>query len=101
MEETEGKRLYVGNLNYEVSERELRDAIAAYAAVEAVEIIKDKTTNLPKGFAFVELAMASDAGAVIEALDGADLRGRNLKVQLAKPLERNIRNADGDRGRRR
>jgi cold-inducible RNA-binding protein len=97
--DSEGKRLYIGNLHYEVSERELRDAIAAYAAVEAVEIIRDKATNLPKGFAFVELAMGSDAGAVIEALDGADLRGRHLKVQLAKPLERHARNGRGDRGR--
>lgn len=99
--DSEGKRLYIGNLNYQVSERELRDAIAAYAAVETVEIIKDKATDLPKGFAFVELAMASDAAAVIEALDGADLRGRNLKVQLAKPLERHARNGQREGARRR
>lgn len=79
-----GRRLYVGNIQYEVTERELRDIFAAHAAVESIELLVNKSTGLPRGFGFVTLVSAGDAEAAIESLSGMNLRGRSLRVSLAK-----------------
>jgi cold-inducible RNA-binding protein len=94
----EGKRLYVGNLHFDVGERELCDAFMPHAGVEKVEIVKDKFTGQSRGFAFVELISANDAGAAIEKLNGAPIRGRMIRVQAAKPPEHHHNHGGSDGG---
>lgn len=77
-------RIYVGNLSYEVTEDELRQAFGAHGQVTAVDIIKDKFSGQPKGFAFVEMAAKAEAEAAIGALNGVDLRGRKINVSEAR-----------------
>ena len=79
--------IYVGNLSYETSENDLRDAFGEFGAVSKVNIIMDKMTGKSKGFAFVEMENDTDGQKAIDELNGADLNGRNLKVNLARPRE--------------
>ena len=80
-----GKRLYVGNLSYNVTEAELRDAVmAAGHDVAEVKVMMDRDTGRPRGFAFVEMATEEGARAAIEALNGRDLMGRTLNVSEAR-----------------
>ncbi len=78
------KNIYVGNLPWSVTEEEIRNAFAAYGEVTSVKLIEDRETGRPRGFGFVEM---EDQGALeaIEALDGTDFGGRNIKVNEAKP----------------
>ncbi len=78
------KNIYVGNLPWSVTEEEVRNAFAAYGEVTSVKLIEDRETGRPRGFGFVEM---EDQGALeaIEALDGTDFGGRNIKVNEAKP----------------
>ena len=78
-------RIYVGNLNYDTTEDALRDAFGAYGEVEEAAIITDRETGRPRGFAFVTMPDDSKAREAIEALNGADLEGRSLNVNEAKP----------------
>ncbi|ROQ92294.1 RNA recognition motif domain-containing protein [Desulfosoma caldarium] len=77
--------LYVGNLAYSVTEDDLRAAFAKYGEVSSVNIIIDRQTGQSKGFGFVEMPLNADADKAIKALNGADLQGRTLKVNQAKP----------------
>ncbi|MGQ9484275.1 MAG: RNA recognition motif domain-containing protein [Desulfosoma sp.] len=77
--------LYVGNLAYSVTEDDLRAAFAKYGEVSSVNIIVDRQTGQSKGFGFVEMPQNADADKAIKALNGADLKGRTLKVNQAKP----------------
>ena len=77
--------IYVGNLSYNSSEDDLRQAFAEFGAVSEVNLIKDKFTGESKGFAFVEMASNSEAEAAIQGLNDKQLGGRNLKVNQAKP----------------
>lgn len=79
--------IYVGNLPYNLSQDELRDAFASFGEVSSATIIMDKMTGRSKGFGFVEMPMQDQAEAAIKALDGSDLKGRNLKVNEARPRE--------------
>jgi RNA recognition motif-containing protein len=80
-----GKRLYVGNLSYSVTEADLRDAVtAAGHDVSEVKVMMDRDTGRPRGFAFVEMATEEGARAAIEALNGRDLQGRTLNVSEAR-----------------
>lgn len=84
LEETMGKRLYIGNLNYSTTEDSLRAAFEEDGrTVVDVHIVTDRDTGLPRGFAFVEMSSESEAQAAIEALDGADVDGRNIRVNEA------------------
>ena len=84
-----GKRLYVGNLSWDTTEASLRLAFEADGgSVNEVHIVADRETGRPRGFAFVEMGSDADAQACIEALDGADLDGRNIKVNEAKEREK-------------
>jgi RNA recognition motif-containing protein len=74
------KNIYVGNLSFSSTEADLKDAFERHGAVECVNVIMDRETGRPRGFAFVETA--EDA---IRALDGSDLGGRSIKVNEAKP----------------
>lgn len=79
-----GKKLYVGNLSYNTTEDELRDAFGQDGrAVEEVAIVMDRETGRPRGFAFVTMASDKDAQAAISALDGQAVGGRTLRVNEA------------------
>ncbi|GAB4321598.1 MAG: RNA-binding protein [Dehalococcoidia bacterium] len=79
-------KLYVGNLNYSVTDDDLREAFATYGQVDSARVVTDRDTNRSRGFGFVE--MADDAGrTAIQGLDGRDLQGRALTVNEARPQE--------------
>mgnify|MGYP003702268041 CR=1 FL=1 len=77
--------IYVGNLAYSVTEDDLREAFAAYGEISSVSLITDKFTGQSKGFGFVEMPNNSEADAAIKALNETSLKGRNVKVNQAKP----------------
>ena len=79
--------IYVGNLAYSVTEDDLREAFGGFGELISVNIIADKFSGRSKGFGFVEMQEASEANEAIEELNGKDLKGRNLKVNEAKPRE--------------
>ena len=92
------KKCYVGNMSYDTNQDRLRELFEAYGEVVSVNIITDRDTGRPRGFAFVEMASEEEANAAIEALDGQDVDGRALKVNEARPRKPR---AGGDRDRRR
>ncbi len=77
--------IYVGNLAYGVTQEELREAFGAYGKIESVNLITDKFTGESKGFGFVEMSSNAEADAAIKALNETPLKGRNMKVNQAKP----------------
>ncbi len=79
--------IYVGNLSYNATEDDLRNAFAAYGQVASVTIIKDKFSGESRGFAFVEMPDDAEGDAAINGVNGADLKGRSLKVNQARPKE--------------
>lgn len=87
-------RIYVGNLSYEVTEEELRQAFEPLGQVESVNIINDKYSGRSKGFGFVEMPSNDEGKAAIESLNGKELKGRALNVNEARPRTENR----GDRG---
>jgi len=78
-------KLYIGNLPYSATEAELKDVFGQHGEVVSVKIIIDKLTGQSKGFGFVEMGSASEGNAAIQGLNGADFKGRNLKVNEARP----------------
>ena len=82
-----GKKLYVGNLTYNVNESDLEALFAPFGTVQSAQIIVDRDTNRSKGFGFVEMGSDAEAQAAIEGLNGQDHDGRNLTVNEAKPRE--------------
>jgi len=80
-----GKKIYVGNLSYEVSQADLEQMFSAHGTVQSVQIITDRDTGRSKGFGFVEMESNDEAEAAMSALDGKDCGGRALKVNEAKP----------------
>jgi len=80
-----GRKLYVGNLPYEVGETELQDLFARSGAVESVNVMRDQATGRARGFAFVEMSTDEEAQNAITALHGAQLGGRSLTVNEARP----------------
>jgi RNA recognition motif-containing protein len=79
------KNIYVGNLDFNVSEDELRQAFAAYGQVDNVTILKDRDTGQPRGFGFVEMANDEEAMKAINGMNGAQLGSRALNVNEARP----------------
>jgi len=77
--------IYVGNLPYETTESDLKEAFEAYGKVDTARTIVDKYTNQSKGFGFVEMPDKAEAQAAISGLDGKDMGGRALKVNEARP----------------
>ena len=90
--------IYVGNLAYGVTQDELREAFAAFGAVDSANLITDKFTGESKGFGFVEMPNNSEADAAIKALNEQELKGRAMRVNQAKP--RAERSGGGGGGRR-
>ena len=82
-----GKKLYVGNLSYTVSNRDLETMFAAHGTVESANVIMDRDTGRSKGFGFVEMGTDQQAKAAIAALHGKDFEGRDLTVNEARPRE--------------
>jgi RNA recognition motif-containing protein len=80
-------KLYVGNLPFQSTEADIEDAFSAYGTVQSVNVITDRETGRPRGFAFVEMGSDAEAQAAIQAMDGQDFGGRNLRVNIAKPRE--------------
>jgi RNA recognition motif-containing protein len=81
-----GISIYVGNLSYDSNEQSIRQLFEQYGAVQSVKLIEDRETGRPRGFGFVEMDSGA-AHAAIQALNGAELDGRSLKVNEAKPRE--------------
>ena len=79
--------IYVGNLPWSISEQELSDAFGAYGNVEKASIISDRDSGRSKGFGFVTMNDADEANKAIEAMNGTEMGGRNLKVNEARPRE--------------
>jgi len=79
------KKLYVGNLAFSASEKEIRDLFGQYGSVSSVSLITDRETGQPRGFGFVE--MEDGADDAIRALDGKEVGGRTIKVNEARPRE--------------
>ena len=77
--------LYVGNLNYDMTEDELRNAFAEHGEVQTAKIISDKFTGRSRGFGFVEMASQEAGSAAMENLNGKDMGGRQLVVNEARP----------------
>ena len=92
-----GKKLYVGNLGYDVSSSDLEQLFAGHGTVDSADVITDRGTGESKGFGFVEMNSDAEAGAAIAALDGKELGGRAIKVNEAKPR---TERAGGGRGGR-
>ncbi len=89
-----GTKIFVGNISLDASEQDLHDLFSAdNRQVNSVSVVMDRETGRPRGFAFVEMGNADDMNAAIQALDGADLHGRPLRVNEAHDKPR-----DGNRG---
>src|SRR6476469_4858685 len=79
--------IYVGNLSYQVTQEDLNGVFAEYGTVKRVQLPTDRETGRMRGFGFVEMSTDAEETAAIEALDGAEWMGRDLKVNKAKPRE--------------
>jgi len=80
-----GKKLYVGNLTYEVTDSALEQMFAAHGTVQSAQVIMDRDTGRSKGFGFVEMGSDQEAQAAITALNGKEVEGRSLTVNEARP----------------
>ncbi len=86
--------IYCGNLPYKITEDELKALFTEHGAVSRVNIIIDRQSGRSKGFGFVEMDNDDEAKKAIEAIDGTDVQGRNLKVNEARPREDRPRRRD-------
>ncbi|MGF1671173.1 MAG: RNA recognition motif domain-containing protein [Balneolaceae bacterium] len=77
--------IYVGNLDYKFSDDDLKELFEEFGTVDSANVIKDRDTGRSKGFGFVEMANDAEAEEAIEELDGAEVDGRTIKVNKAKP----------------
>lgn len=82
-----GKKLYVGNLTYGVTDSDLQSLFEAHGTVQSAQVIMDRETNRSKGFGFVEMSSDQEAQAAIAGLNGQDHNGRALTVNEARPRE--------------
>jgi cold-inducible RNA-binding protein len=81
------KKMYVGNLSYNMTNEGLQELFAPFGTVDSAQVIMDRETNRSKGFGFVEMSNAAEADAAMAGLDGKENGGRALKVNEAKPKE--------------
>jgi RNA recognition motif-containing protein len=80
-------KIYVGNLSYSTTEDDIRKAFSQFGTVDSADVIMDRGTGRSKGFGFVEMSNDTEGQAAIDALNGKDLDGRSLNVNVAKPRE--------------
>ncbi len=93
-----GRKLYVGNLSYNVTEEQLRGMFAPYGSVQTAQVIMDRDTGRSKGFGFIELGSDQEAQAAIAGMNGQMIDGRSLTVNEAKPKEDRPRGGGGGGG---
>jgi RNA recognition motif-containing protein len=93
-----GRKIYVGNLSYNVTSSDLEQLFTAHGQVQSAEVISDRATGRSKGFGFVEMGSDEEAQAAIAALNGTEHDGRNLTVNEAKPKEDRPRGGGGGYG---
>src|SRR5690348_1563743 len=93
-----GRKLYVGNLSYDVDSSALQELFGAHGTVESAQVISDRDTGRSKGFGFVEMSTDEEAQAAIAALNGQQHEGRALTVNEAKPREDRPRGGGGGGG---
>jgi len=93
-----GKKLYVGNLGYGVTDSDLTKMFEPHGAVESAQVVMDRDAGRSKGFGFVEMRNAEEAQAAIAALNGQDSGGRSLTVNEARPRTGSARGGSGGRG---
>ena len=92
--------IYVGNLNYEVSQEDLSEVFSEYGTVKRVHLPTDRETGRKRGFGFVEMETEAEEDKAIETLDGAEWMGREIKVNKARPRENRSSFGGGGGGRR-
>lgn len=93
-----GKKIYIGNLSFNVDDRSLTDLFSQFGEVETARIVTDRDSGRSKGFAFVEMSSVSQASAAIEKLNGTEFSGRALNVSEAKPMVPRENRGGGSRG---
>ena len=94
-------KLFVGNLSFNTTENDLQDAFAAFGTVTETNLMMDRMTNRPRGFGFVTMSSADEAQKAIDGLNGKDLDGRALTVNIARPREERPGGGGGGGGGRR
>lgn len=92
--------IYVGNLPYSLNEESLNEIFGAFGSVVSAKIITDMNTKRSKGFGFVEMANSDEANNAIKELDNAEINGRNVRVNIAKPKEERERTGRRDNFRK-
>lgn len=92
-------KLFVGNLDFKVTENDLQDAFAAHGTVVEANLVTDRDTGRPRGFGFVTMSSPEEAQKAIEALNGKPLGGRTIAVNIARPREERPGGGAGGRGR--
>ncbi|MFZ1493588.1 MAG: RNA-binding protein [Candidatus Competibacter denitrificans] len=93
-----GKKLYVGNLSYNISNSDLENLFTAHGTVRSAQVIMDRDTGRSKGFGFVEMGTDQEAQAAISALNGKPIEGRNLTVNEARPPQQGSGGGGGGYG---
>ena len=93
-------KLFVGNLSFNVTENDLNDAFAQHGTVTEANLMMDRSTGRPRGFGFVTMSTAEEAQKAIDALNGTELDGRALTVNVARPQEERAGGRRGFGGRR-
>jgi RNA recognition motif-containing protein len=93
-----GRKLYVGNLAYGISDSDLEQLFGAHGTVQSAQVIMDRDTGRSKGFGFVEMGSDQEAQAAIQALNGKEVEGRALTVNEARPKTEGGRGGGGGRG---
>ncbi|MFV0600547.1 MAG: RNA recognition motif domain-containing protein [Brachymonas sp.] len=88
-------KLYVGNLSYSMRDNDLELEFSPYGSVQSAKVIMDRDTNRSKGFGFVEMSSAAEAEAAIAALNGKNIGGRDMTVNIARPMEPRSSNGGG------
>ncbi len=91
--------IYVGNLSFDVSDAQLQEAFGAHGTVNKASVVTDRMTDRSRGFGFVEMANDDEGNAAIEGLNGSELGGRTITVNVAKPREDRPRGGGGGGGR--
>ena len=93
-------KLFVGNLSFNTTENDLQDAFAAHGTVIETNLMMDRETGRPRGFGFVTMSSAEEANKAIEALNGKEVDGRALTVNVARPREERANGGGGGGGYR-
>src|SRR6202521_5965255 len=93
-------KLFVGNLSFNITENDLQDAFAAHGTVVEANLMMDRAASRPRGFAFITMSTPEEAQKAVDALNGKELGGRALTVNIARPLEERAGRGGGGGGRR-